>query len=96
MVEVGTEGRESESAIERERVGPSGGAEHHVIVPWKSWAAQRKREKSERQRQREIERGGETRAVLMQLGVWKLKVQFSLGSLQEWCVGGGRAVSFHI
>lgn len=32
------------------------------------------------------ERGDESRAVLMQLGVWKLKVQFSLGSLQEWCV----------
>lgn len=51
MVEVGAEGRWSESAIERERWrergGPSGGAEHHVIVPWKSRAAQRKGEKSE-------------------------------------------------
>lgn len=65
MVEVGAEGRERGSAMEREkwreREGPGGGAEHHVIVPWKSWAAQRKREKSERHRESEIERE-ETRA----------------------------------
>lgn len=40
IVEGGTEG--SESAMEsegwRERGGPGGGAEHHLIVPWKSWA----------------------------------------------------------
>ena len=50
-VEVGAEGSERERDRERvlQRVndgekggGPSGGAEHHVIVPWKSWAAQRK------------------------------------------------------
>ena len=65
MVEVSTEGRGSESATSSERWGerggPSGGTEHHVIVPWKSWAARRRRGKSVRHRARGEEREG-TRA----------------------------------
>lgn len=47
MVEVGAEGRERVRVLQRvndggKSGGPGGGAEHHVIVPWKSWAARRK------------------------------------------------------
>lgn len=46
-VEVGAEGRERVRVLQRvndgeKSRGPGGGAEHHVIVPWKSWAARRK------------------------------------------------------
>lgn len=47
----GCRGEESESGTEserwRERGGPGGGAEHHVIVPWKFWGSTEEIEREE-------------------------------------------------